>query len=224
MQKIVFVSFSNKDSMFADEILSELRTIFGSARVEAWTETSISTNDNWETAIHGALHNSLAAILFISPDYLSSNYVRKYAITKHLKSAEDDGVIIRLVSVYESSFDLFGLSQFIFLNEPSKELIKLGVENRKRLWLKLIDELREAPSDIQTDELQPEDQAEIDGLLAALRSRFPGKPEEEILEIYKMVTETTARHIGAKDKMASSRKISDSEIDITPLDIDGLDQ
>lgn len=223
MQKLVFVSFSNKDAMFAEEILAELKEVFGSQMIDVWTEKRLEADDDWGRAMQEALASSSAAIVLISSEYLSSLFIKQYTMQRLLKQAEEHGVLVKLISVSESSFDLFGLAEFNFLNEPSKELIKLGAENRKLLWSSLIHELREKHTGTHDDILHAADNEEIDGLFAAIRSRFPGKSEEEINAIYAMLTEAAAKHIGAGDQMASVRKISDSEIDVNPFDIDGLD-
>jgi hypothetical protein len=100
----VFVSYSHAD----EEFLKRLRVHLGlleRRNIKIWTDKDIEPGMKWRDEIRDALATTKVAVLLISTDFLSSDFITKQELPPLLAAASSEGVRILPVIVKPSAFD-----------------------------------------------------------------------------------------------------------------------
>jgi hypothetical protein len=92
---MVFVSYSHKDEAEKDALMAHLRILQrGTENVEVWSDEEIKGGEAWEAAIDKAMSRAKVAILLVTANYLSSDFILKKEVPTLLKRRERDGTIV----------------------------------------------------------------------------------------------------------------------------------
>jgi hypothetical protein len=151
----IFVSYSHKDRQFLDRLHVFLKPLQREETVDIWDDTRIAAGSDWQAEIRKALTAAQVAVLFVSADFLASDFIVKNELPPLLAQAESGGTVILSVIVGPCRFhETKSLSRFQAVNEPSKPLRALPPVEREKVFLKLsqvienIQERRQAQQDI----------------------------------------------------------------------------
>lgn len=159
----VFISYSHADSEHLLRMRVHLRPFEKQSLVDVWADTKIKAGQQWKKEIEAALDRAAVAILFISADFLASDFITENELPPLLAAAEAEGVRILPVIIKPCAFTAVeSLAQFQAVNDPSKPLIALNEVDRELLWVNVaqtiqstLKELSTAP-DLQENEPIPE--------------------------------------------------------------------
>ena len=92
---MVFVSYSRKDEAEKDALLTHLRVLQNAAdMVEIWSDDEIGGGETWELALEKAMSRAKVAILLVTANFLSSNFILGNEVPALLKRREQDGVTV----------------------------------------------------------------------------------------------------------------------------------
>jgi hypothetical protein len=92
---MVFVSYSRKDEAEKDALLAHLRVLQSGAEiVEVWSDEEIGGGEAWEAAIDKAISRARVAILLVTANFLSSDFILRKEVPALLKRRELDGVTV----------------------------------------------------------------------------------------------------------------------------------
>ena len=92
---MVFVSYSHKDEAEKEALLTHLRVLQGGEEnVEMWSDEEIGGGEAWEAAIEKAISRAKVAILLVTANFLSSDFILKKEVPALLKRRERDGVTV----------------------------------------------------------------------------------------------------------------------------------
>jgi hypothetical protein len=72
----VFFSYSHKDLHWLELILNHLGPYLPPEKVTTWADVRIRAGSNWEKEINRAIYAARATVLLVSPDFLSSEYIK----------------------------------------------------------------------------------------------------------------------------------------------------
>jgi hypothetical protein len=86
----IFVSYSHADSKPKERLLKHLEVLSDAAEFDVWTDSQIAAGDKWEPAIEQALHGANIAILLITADFLTSDFIRHKEIPTILQRRESE--------------------------------------------------------------------------------------------------------------------------------------
>jgi hypothetical protein len=89
MKHIVFISYCHKDKAWKDSLVRNLSVSLCAERVELWGDWRVHNTDNWYEEISSAMERASVAICLISPNYLSSDYVRNEEIPYLVERVEN---------------------------------------------------------------------------------------------------------------------------------------
>jgi len=92
--KRIFISYSRVDSEWKERLQVHLKLLEKMGELDVWEDSRIVVGDNWLSAIKEAIINADVAILLISPDFLSSEFIQEEEIQKLLKRREEEKVRI----------------------------------------------------------------------------------------------------------------------------------
>ena len=119
----VFISYSTRDEKYKDELLRHLRILEKQGVASFWDTSLIPAGGNWSQEIEKAIDEARVAVLLISPDFLTSDYVVERELPLLLRKAEARNMVVLPVLVRHCAWtSVPALAQFQFLNDISRPL------------------------------------------------------------------------------------------------------
>jgi len=90
----IFISYSHKDRVWKDRLQSHLKVLELHGNLSVWEDKQISLGEDWFAKIHDAMHSANIAILLISADFLTSNFILGHEVPHLLKKRATEGLKI----------------------------------------------------------------------------------------------------------------------------------
>ncbi len=90
----VFISYSHKDEIWKDHLATHLKALHEQGLVDLWDDRRISAGDDWYEEIQSAIATASIAILMISPDFLTSNFIQNEEVPRFLERNAKEGLRI----------------------------------------------------------------------------------------------------------------------------------
>lgn len=132
-KKKVFVSYSRKDSEWLDMIRRHFTPL--SYHVEFWDDTKIKPGSKWKEEIESALEQADVALLLLSADFFSSEFILNEEVPKLLKAANEKGVLILAILINHCIYEFFpNISQYQFLNDPKIPIASMNKAEIEKIW------------------------------------------------------------------------------------------
>lgn len=125
-RKDVFISYSRQDTIWKDRLYPHLRPLERICDAKIWDDTLIAPGEQWQNEIAKALASTKVAVLLLSANFLSSDFIANNELPPLLRAAEEEGTIILPLIVKPCGFKRTNLRQFQAVNDPDKSLIKLS--------------------------------------------------------------------------------------------------
>ena len=134
----VFVSYSHQDKEWLNRLQVHLKPLERSGLIDQWDDTRILAGGKWKEEIEKALEQAKVAVLLVSADFLSSDFVADEELPKLLEANMKNGLAVLPVLVSPSRFTSTpSLSQFQAVNDPQKPLIALERADQEMVWVDL---------------------------------------------------------------------------------------
>ncbi|MBK8452282.1 MAG: SUMF1/EgtB/PvdO family nonheme iron enzyme [Thiofilum sp.] len=96
----IFISYSHQDEIWKDELQKQLRVLQVHGQFAVWDDRQIEVGDEWLPAIEAAIAKAKVAVLLISADFLTSNFIARKEIPKLLERRKSEGLRIIPVIVH----------------------------------------------------------------------------------------------------------------------------
>ncbi len=90
----IFISYSHQDERWKDELKQQLQVLQLHAGFAVWDDRQIAVGDNWLPVIEQAIAQARIAVLLVSSDFLTSNFIVRQEIPKFLQRREQQGLCI----------------------------------------------------------------------------------------------------------------------------------
>ena len=140
----VFISYSHKDKKFHDDLLAHLKPYVQTGAVTSWSDKQILAGSKWFAEIQAALAKTRVAVLLVTPNFLSSDFIRQHELGPLLKEAEAGGVTILWVLVRACSYEETSLNDYqAIVSPPEKPLAEMKAE-RDSAWKRICQEIKKA--------------------------------------------------------------------------------
>ncbi|MFS4483172.1 leucine-rich repeat domain-containing protein [Hyunsoonleella sp. 2307UL5-6] len=142
-KKKIFISYSHQDSGWLKEVKTNLKVLsYQDVDFDVWDDTKIHSGAKWKKEIEKALSECKIAILFISTDFLASDFIQNNELPPLLKKAEEDGtIILPLVVGYCRFTKDKNLKDFQAVNDPNEPLISCSKADVQKIMVKLTDDV-----------------------------------------------------------------------------------
>jgi hypothetical protein len=85
----IFISYSHKDEEWKDRLLTHLNVLAKQNRLEVWDDRRIAAGDEWLPEIEQAINFCHVALLLISANFLTSNFILNEKETFGERSGDD---------------------------------------------------------------------------------------------------------------------------------------
>jgi TIR domain len=143
----VFVSYSHKDTKWLERLRVHLRPLERDNVLSIWDETKIKVGSLWRDEIKAAIDSAKVAVLLISANFLSSDFIMDNELPPLLEAAVGDGAMVMVVLVSPSRFqETRALEKFQALNLPNKPLSKMTFNQQEEALVKLSKSIEDALS------------------------------------------------------------------------------
>jgi tetratricopeptide (TPR) repeat protein len=91
---IVFISYSHKDEIWKNRLVSHLGVLQSEGHLDIWDDRRIEAGVDWYPEIQKAIDTSCVAILLISADSLTSKFILNEEVPRLLERREKEGLRI----------------------------------------------------------------------------------------------------------------------------------
>ena len=93
-QPSIFISYSQKDEDKKDKLLSHLGVLQQAGLINLWSADQIGPGAEWAQAIDQAIAQAKVAILLISANFLTSDFILSQEVPKLLKRRQEEGLVV----------------------------------------------------------------------------------------------------------------------------------
>lgn len=133
----IFISYSHKDASYKDLLIPHLKVYAQQNNANFWDDTMIGRGE-WKKQIEKALKRSNIAILFVSDNFLSSDFIINNELPTILAKAEGEGTKIVVIIVRHCLFYKSVLSKYQAENPPEQPLSSMSENDIDQLFVKML--------------------------------------------------------------------------------------
>jgi tetratricopeptide (TPR) repeat protein len=90
----VFISYSHQDEAWKNQLVSQLRVLEIEDALSVWDDRQIAAGGDWHAEIETAMERARAAVLLISADFLTSEFIRGTEVPRLLQRRTQNGLQI----------------------------------------------------------------------------------------------------------------------------------
>jgi hypothetical protein len=90
----VFISYSHKDEIEKERLLSHLGVLRGAGLIALWNDDQIAGGSDWETDINDAVGKARVAVLLITANFLNSEFILDKEVPAFLQRRKDEGLTV----------------------------------------------------------------------------------------------------------------------------------
>ncbi|WP_109300878.1 toll/interleukin-1 receptor domain-containing protein [Aquimarina sp. AU474] len=139
----VFISYSKKDAKWLDYLRTHLSYLERKYEFTIWEDSRIEAGADWRSEIHNAINNTKVAVLLVSANFISSEFIGYEELPALLSMAKDEGANIFIIIVSHCMFsDIDAISKFQAINAPSEPLVSMTEGQRDALFVKVTREIK----------------------------------------------------------------------------------
>lgn len=140
----IFISYSHKDLKWLKQLKPHLKYFEQLGIIDLWDDTKIVPGAAWKEEIEMAVNTAKIALLLVSADFLTSDFITSHELPPLLTSSRRKGTIIIPVIVRHCLFSESNLSQFQSFNNPSNPLSDMTSNQREMLFVELARTIKDA--------------------------------------------------------------------------------
>ncbi|HWW75486.1 MAG TPA: toll/interleukin-1 receptor domain-containing protein, partial [Pyrinomonadaceae bacterium] len=94
VRPVVLISYSHQDEIWKDRLKTQLRVLEKQGRLTLWEDRRISAGGDWYREIKSAIEAADVAVLLISADFLTSDFIQNEEVSRLLRRREEGGLRI----------------------------------------------------------------------------------------------------------------------------------
>jgi hypothetical protein len=91
---VVFISYSHKDETEKEQLVSHLKVLESAGLIELWVDDRIGGGADWEEEIKQAIARARVAILLISANFLTSDFILGKEVPAFLERRKNEGLTV----------------------------------------------------------------------------------------------------------------------------------
>jgi tetratricopeptide (TPR) repeat protein len=88
----VFISYSHKDEVWEDRLVTQLGVLQKQGLLDIWADTRIHAGDDWYPEIQKAMNTASVAILMVTANFLTSDFILMEEVPRLLERRAKEGV------------------------------------------------------------------------------------------------------------------------------------
>jgi len=91
---VVFISYSHKDELEKNMLVSHLGVLQGHGLVSLWNDDDVGPGGDWKTELDQVIAQAKIAVLLITANFLNSEFILHSEVPELLKRHQDDELVI----------------------------------------------------------------------------------------------------------------------------------
>ena len=142
LRKKVFISYSHLDDGHLRDLRDELGH-FPELDLRVWDDRRIVPGTRWADSIRREIATAKVALLFVSQDFMDSDFIREAELPALLEAEERDG--LKVLPLFLEPCDLQDAPYVAALqgvNSPDRPLSQMAPEGRRELFRRTVDAIR----------------------------------------------------------------------------------
>jgi hypothetical protein len=93
IKPLVFISYSHKDEQEKEALLTHMRVLEqGAGLINVWSDDRIAGGEQWESAIEEAIASAKVAVLLVSANFLTSDFITRREVPELLRRRVREGL------------------------------------------------------------------------------------------------------------------------------------
>jgi class 3 adenylate cyclase len=137
----VFVTYSHRDAVWLERVRVHLKPLEREHGIEIWDDGRIRSGEAWREEIDRALRSARIALLLVSADFLSSEFIVDNELPPLLEEARRGGAIILPLIVSASRFASTALARFQAVNDPARPLNALTPAEQEAVLVRMTERI-----------------------------------------------------------------------------------
>jgi len=142
----IFVGYSHRDSAWLERfqkfILPYLKV--ENAELELWTDTETEADGRWSARLTEALNSSGVAVIFVSADFLASDFIMSHELPSIMKAGADGTMRLLWVYLSPAAIDAVNLDRFQAAHDISRPLSSLEPHEQDQVLLDIARKVKAA--------------------------------------------------------------------------------
>jgi hypothetical protein len=91
-QPTVFISYSHKDEAWKDRLVTHLGVLEKQGQLDLWDDRRIGAGQDWRAEIQAAMVRASVAVLLVSADFLTSDFIMGKEVPRLLQRRDEQGL------------------------------------------------------------------------------------------------------------------------------------
>ena len=96
----VFISYSHEDAEWMKRLRKQLKVLERQGLLDIWDDTKLKAGEDWHSRLDQEMLSAKVAVLLVSEDFLTSDFVLDEEVPKLLQAHKKDGMAIFPVLVW----------------------------------------------------------------------------------------------------------------------------
>lgn len=142
VRKKVFISYSHQDREWLEKLKKWLQPLEQGGLLDFWDDGKIEPGADWRQEIQEALGSAKLAVLLVSQNFLTSDFIPNQELTPILEKAASEGVSVLWIAVSESTYEDTPIERFQAVNDPGMPLDTLEPKDLNRQLKEIYKALR----------------------------------------------------------------------------------
>ena len=140
----VFISYSHQDKEWLEKLKRMLAPLTNIGIIDdddIWDDTKIEPGDEWRQKIEQALDLAKVAILLVSPDFLSSDFIDKQELPPLLEAAKEKGLTIFWIYVSSCNYQFTPIRDYQAAHDIAISLDRLEPAEQNFMLTNIVENL-----------------------------------------------------------------------------------
>ncbi|MBL8182740.1 MAG: tetratricopeptide repeat protein [Blastocatellia bacterium] len=140
----IFISYSHADSRSLDELKTMLSPLVRNKKLELWDDTKIKPGEKWKEQIGNAIANAKVAVLFVSENFLASDFIAENELPPILERERKKDLTVLWVCLNYCLWKETPIASYQAAHDPDRPLASLERSTRSRVLKEICEEIAEA--------------------------------------------------------------------------------
>jgi tetratricopeptide (TPR) repeat protein len=156
----LFICYSRKDRLFLEQFWIHFGPLEEVYDIWRWDDSRIQPGDIWLEEIEQALERTQVALLFVSPDLLASDFIRRKQLPKLFDAANKDGVKILWLPIRPCSWNRYPqIEQYQSVGSINPTLAEMSAVEMDREMVRITDRIHDLFEQIGKERLAAQEAA-----------------------------------------------------------------
>jgi hypothetical protein len=148
----IFISYSQQDTDFKDELLTMLKGLQRQGRIAAWHDRDIEAGSDWLPEIEQAIETCQVALLLISADFIASDFIHSKEMKRFLTRRKTEKLLVLPIFLRDCLWEYEeGLKDLKGLNNPKQPLSTFKNNDRDKVWTDIAKKLIDSIKSLETN-------------------------------------------------------------------------